>query len=490
MSTLVDELVNNSTVERIEGTADDPALLNFGAHDVGNAEATLFLNSSNVVYSDAFGWMVRDVGRNCWVSENAEHIVNKCVKEAMRARMILAYKQEDPPQQLIKKLNLSHSNIKSAMAELKSLCAVPMSSFDTADHLLNCPNGIVDLMTGEIAEHTAQPIFNFAGGRFEHNEEVRLFTYCTATELDQTVNYKTWHDWVVAAVGSEETARYLQRVLGYALTGDTSEECLFYLYGKARAGKGTFTEAVGAVLGKPLADSTRFDVLTTNDNGQGFELAKLRASRIVFAGEGTKNALTPSTIKQLTGGDDISCAHKYGRPFSYRPKFKLIISSNHPANSDVDDDAVWTRLKVIEFVQSHLKNPDTNLKKRMKSPENLPLILKWAIEGAVNWYANGLAQPAAVTDTIQRHRDEHDYIARFIDDCCTVDDANGHETVKVLRHVYEMWCEEQGATVAGAKTFNKSMSKKGYPINKKRPTHGQEKGKSVRCYIGVRLISE
>jgi putative DNA primase/helicase len=238
--------------------------------------------------------------------------------------------------------------------------------------------------------------------------------------------------------------------VGYSLTGHTSEECLFYVHGPTRSGKGTFSETLLKLLGNPLAAGVDFATFTEKRSGdsQNFDLAGLKAARFVVASESNKyQFLNPRRIKSITGGDMIRCAHKHGPFFEYFPAFKIWLLSNEPVRGDSEDDALWSRVNVISFPNSHLGHEDKQLKRKMLEPANLEAVLAWAIAGAIAWYSapDGLQKPAKVASVTQQQRDGNDFSQQFMDDCLTPA-PDAFLPNPVLSAVYKGWCEAHSLT--------------------------------------------
>jgi putative DNA primase/helicase len=192
------------------------------------------------------------------------------------------------------------------------------------------------------------------------------------------------------------------------------------------------TETLLALMGG-LAKTADFASFTKRDDYQNFDLAGLRNARLVVAGEGMRaNELNAAKIKLLTGGDEVSCAHKHRDIFTYRPQYKLVLVSNHKLNVDVDDDAAWARVRVVEFPNSHLGEEDIGLKRRMRQPENLRGVLAWLVQGARTFYeylARGQAipTPSIVQAATREHREALDFVGQWIGAADTGRGAN-HST--------------------------------------------------------------
>jgi putative DNA primase/helicase len=337
--------------------------------------------------------------------------------------------------------------------------------------MLNCKNGVVNLRTGELLPHS--PDYHF--------------TYCVPVDYIPLAPNQVWLKWLDKAV-SKEDADFLQLSAGYSATGHTSEEVLFYLFGPPRSGKGTFTETLLSVFGKPLAKEVNFATFTAQRTGdsQNFDLAPLKPCRFVAASESNAyERFNEAKVKALTGGNEIYCAFKHRDHFGYQPKFKIWLSTNQPVNADPDDDAVWGRLRVVEFPESHLGKEDKQLKERMKTPAVLEGVLAWIVAGARRWYAlgsAGLPEPASSARIKELHRGALDNVQAWLDDCCSTG-GNSFCVYSNLYLNYERFCRENGIEPKKQKGFSQALIRKGFKAS--RPT--LEDGKQVRAFDGISL---
>lgn len=302
-------------------------------------------------------------------------------------------------------------------------------------------------------------------------------------EYDPAADYSGWAAFLTSAMhGGADLVQYLQEAVGYSLTGHTSEECLWYIWGPSRSGKGTFTETLLALLGRPLGVETDFATFTAKREGdtQNFDLAPLRPARFIVASESNRYAaLNVAKLKALTGGNYVRAAYKHRDLFTFRPSFKVWLVSNEQVNADVDDDAVWYRLKVVEFPNGHAGDEDKTLKRRMKSAENLRAVLRWAVEGAQRWYASGggLVHPAAVQSATARHREELDYVGAWLDECAEPRPGEWTSNDRAYKS-YDHWCKENGVPAKTLRLFIRSLKTKGFPVN-------EVKRDGAKTYRGV-----
>jgi len=412
-------------------------------HD-GHARAIRERHNNDIKWCSEKGWMIWD--GKCWNSEHSKQRVTLMAIEVLRDRQraaVDANRQSD-----VTAAKPSSYNIKGTLSILESHVVVSFADFDKQSHLLNCNNGVVDLRTGEIAAHDRE----------------QLFTYCLETSYDPSADSALWERFLQESVESPEVVDYLRLAVGYSITGYTSEEIMFFIHGPKRSGKGTFTETLMAAL-RPskLATEVGFETFVGSRVSQNFDLAPLKSCRFVSASESKDDDwLNGEMIKRVTGGNEIYCAFKYGNLFSYRPQFKIWLTSNYAPKGDPDNDALWGRLRVVQFPTSKYGREDRTLKEKLiDSREG---ILKWAISGAIEWYADrgrGLPTPKAITDNGSAARDACDHVQDYIDECCVISPETFTSSASYYQS-YELWCRDNGHTGKKQNSLTRSLTVKGF----------------------------
>lgn len=458
-------------------------LLAESADHGGHSRCTLARYPGRFLHTDAKGWLAYDGKR--WSAGGAEQAVDRAILETLEARRLAGVRAER--EAVVKSTRGSRYNISGTKALLASNAQVhaDLTHFDQVPDHLNVANGVLNLRTGALAAHTP----------------TQLFTYCLPVAYDPDADTGFWEDFLWSAVGGDqEIMEFLKVAVGYSITGHTWEEVLFYLYGPTRAGKGTFTETLLAMLGhQPLGVEADFASFTAPRWGdtQNFDLAPLRPSRFIVASEsGKREQLNPAVIKRLTGGNHIRCAYKYGDHFTYRPAFKLWLVSNHIVTTDVDDDAAWARVRVVAFPTSYLGREDKTLKAKLRAPDNLPGVLAWAVQGARKWYQSGLPYPESVRLETQAHRAQQDFVAQFLaevpelaEDPGDVDRHRVEEfyvTSASLYQAYKDWCQENGVPPKFQKAFSQALTARGFELGRERVVVGSQR-KLRRVVYGVTL---
>ncbi len=408
-----------------------------------------------------------------WERDSAESSVDRSVISMLKARRLAAVHADKEP--IVKATSGSAKRMNDCKRLFRIMVTVKAEEFDTEQDALNVANGVLNLRTGELVPHAP----------------TQRFTYCTRVEYDESADDTPWVDWLIDTVG-EKQASWLQLAVGYTLTGHTREEVLFYLFGPPRAGKGIFTETLLAMLGKPLATEINFGTFTAQRTGdsQNFDLAPLKPCRMVAASESNSyERFNEAKLKSLTGGNEIYCAFKHHDHFGYQPQFKIWLSSNQPVNADPDDDAVWGRLRVVEFPHSHLGKEDKTLKRKMKSKEMLTGVLRWAATGAKNWYkleSSGLPELESSVTLKEQQREILDAVGMWMDECCLLAPkapADIFTPGDALHVSYKTWCENNGQVPKQMKGLTQTLVRKGLKTDRDRVD-----GKQKRGFRGLKIL--
>jgi putative DNA primase/helicase len=270
---------------------------------------------------------------------------------------------------------------------------VRADEFDPDEHLLNVENGVIDLRTGELLPHDPKLMMSrLAPAVYEPDAVFPLW--------DETVR--------LALLGDEEKITFMQRALGYSLTGYTSEDKFVNLVGASGYnGKTTIITAVATVLGD-YATTLRVEALLAgHEHAIPHDLADLRGARFVVTSETPKGKrFDDRLLKMLSGDDEITACYKFGNNFRFYPQFKLFMYSNHPPLVSASDEAVWRRAVTVRFDFNFKTYAgfDQGVKDKLRAPEARPGILAWLVRGALAWQKDGLMIPKIVQVETAAHR--------------------------------------------------------------------------------------
>ena len=453
---------------------DPGGLLTAGAHDEGNASCTYAKIKDVVAFNEALGWLQYKNAH--WEAENSAKLIEDAIIDTLKARRAAAAKIENS-EDILRATNPTAQHMLNAKRLLQRKVTISISEFDISLDELNCLNGVLNLKTGELLPH-----------HYKHR-----FTYCLPVKYNPDATSELWQTWLLDTVGDkQDIVDFLQLALGYSLSGRTQEELMFYIWGPARGGKGVFTETIISLLGKrPLATEVDIELFMAKESNSGranFSLAALKAARFVAASESKENEwLNAKRIKQWTGNNFVTAAHKYGRDFTYSPQFKIWLTSNFPPQMNADDDAAWGRIKIIEFPNSHLGHEDKTLKSRMLEPNNLEGILAWMVKGAIEWYklgGAGLKPPQTIINSTKDARDDVDWVSIWIqEDIILTDNSKNKITSADYYQEYKDWCMLNGVSTKGIRALNRSLKQSGYDVNVPASVNGHTK----RCWVGAKL---
>jgi len=325
--------------------------------------------------------------------------------------------------------------------------------WDPDPWLLGTPAGTVDLKTGRL--RPAEPGDNI--------------TKSTAIPPGATyASAPLWENFLDQACGGEpELVEFLQQIAGYALTGLTHEHALFFVYGPGGNGKSVFLNTLAHVLGD-YATTAAMDTFTASSrSGQiPADLAMLRGARLVTASETSEGKKwDQQRVAQVTGGDPITARFMRENFFTYKPQFTLIIVGNHKPTLTSVDDAMRRRFNIIPFL-IRPERPDRHLEEKLV--DEWPAILRWAIDGCLDWQERGLVRPPVVTEATSEYFDEQNTLAQWLEQDCEVDFKNWHlaDLSSALFASWSSYCRANGEDAGTSKTFKPAMEKHGFRFKK------------------------
>jgi len=348
--------------------------------------------------------------------------------------------------------------------------AIAAEELDTHPWLLNVKNGTIDLRTGQLQPHS----------------QIDYLTKMLQIEYDDQAKCDTWMEFInTAQWDKQEMIDYLQKAVGYSLTGDTGEKCMFILHGPKDTGKSTFVEAMQMLLGEYAIKIQTQTLMWRREKQQSNDIAILKGARFVHASEAEEHErLAEAQIKEMTGGDTITCRFLHAEFFQFQPEFKLWLSTNHKPKAS-NDEALWGRLKLIPFTYRIAEDQkDRKLKAKLKT--ELPGILKWAVDGCLKWQAEGLKDPSAVSAATGDYRTQMDTIGHFLDDCCEMDDPafpGFRVTAKDLYNAYKQWCIDAGERPESQRALGLKLKDRG--MQNEMITSGSSKGRTE--WLGIKL---
>jgi putative DNA primase/helicase len=343
------------------------------------------------------------------------------------------------------------------IADAASCWSVSILEFDKDPYLFNCLNCTLNLRDFSVHKHNPNDYLSKVAN----------------VDYDEKAECARWESFVSEIMrGDVDTAKFLQKALGYTLTGDTSEECFFILYGSTtRNGKGTMMETTLHMLGdygRTAQPETVAQKQFASSGNPSEDIARLKGARFVNMSEPDKGLrLNSALVKQVTGGDSVTARFLHQNSFEYRPEYKLFINTNHLPR--VTDDSIFAsgRVKLIPFERHFSESEqDKGLKGLFKEVKNVSGIFNWFINGLRLIQAEGLEQPKAIRDATAQYREESDTVGLFIGECL-VEIPDIKTPLKEIHTTYEKWCNENGYSPINRQSLARELRRNGLAIEKK-----------------------
>lgn len=336
--------------------------------------------------------------------------------------------------------------------------------FDALQHKVTLDNGVLDLRTLELEPH---------------NHELMLTRKINA-RFDPDAKEGRFTRFMEEVLPDQEVREYLQRVCGYALTGEADSRVLVQLYGPSGSGKSQFMKALFKVMGDfaKRSSETAFQARPNSYKGPSEDLHSLMGSRFAMMPELDEGfRLNVSLIKALTGGDPMTTRKLYGQEVTWRPEFTVFMITNHLPRVAAGEDAYWNRVKPIKFGQvfvdhmgEALSEADRNLGEKMAAEEP-EVILNWVLQGLKSYRERGLDAPQQIAQWRDDYRDEVDTVRQFLNEAPSEGRvALGEDkavTVRQLHLAYAAWCTDNQVPALGMRKFNERMESAGFEKHKR-----------------------
>jgi putative DNA primase/helicase len=303
---------------------------------------------------------------------------------------------------------------------------ITANDVDKNPWLLNVENGTIDLKSGVFREHKRED----------------MITKIARVSYDEKADCPLWKQFIREIMDCNiDLIRFLQTVSGWALTGDTSEQTMFILYGSGANGKSTFLNTLMKILGNyAIAASTETFMKKSSDQISN-DIARLRGTRFVTTAEAEQGRrLSEPIIKQITGNDTLTARFLYGEYFDFLPTFKVFMATNHKPLIRGNDYGIWRRIKLIPFTtRINSEKQDKHLEQKLILEGSG--ILNWLIAGAQRWFSEGLTQPSEISRATEEYRIEMDGFGNFIKEWC-VQGTDYSVKARELFKAYVAWCED------------------------------------------------
>ena len=454
------EAVGQGNPEAAPGTAPGPAETEDLATpriraftDLGNTERFLDRHKDSFRFTSGKGWYSFDGTR--WVPES-DAAVNRAAWETVRA---IGDEPAPPPEPGERNLmtprkwmrqSESAARVSAIVSMAKSaggIC-VKEEEFDQHDWLFNTVSGTIDLKTGTLHPH----------------DRSQLLSTISPVKFDPRAECPEWLKLLDRVMlGRQEIVNFMQRLAGYCMSGSTAEQAFIVNYGEGNNLKSTYLDVLKRVMGPSYAATTPFSTFSEKRNG-GIpnDVAALCKARMVVASEGERTTkLAEAQIKALTGNEEISARFLHKEFFTFRPRFTIMLQSNHKPVISGTDRGIWRR---VRFIPWEYTIPDGEVNKNWAEEEVVaegPGILAWMVRGCLEYRRIGLAEPEAVRAAIAQYREGEDVLGRWIrEECTRIPDSDA--PAAGIYQVYRNWCQSTGETSIKAQEFKTELVKRGF----------------------------
>lgn len=323
------------------------------------------------------------------------------------------------------------------------------SDLDKGRFLLNAANGTVDLRTGRLRPH----------------DRADLITHDTEINYQPDAAAPTWLRFLGDVFANDsDLIQFVQRAIGYSLTGDVREQVLLICHGVGSNGKSVFLNILRKLLGALAWQAAPDLLLADKQRRHPTEQADLFGKRAVICQEtGEGRRFNETLVKQLTGGDVITARRMHEDNWSFEPTHKLWLSTNHRPEIRGTDYAIWRRIRLIPFGIAFTDEGEPRKDPLMETrlTAELPGILAWAVRGCLDWQQHGLGMAKAVQDATTAYQTEQDVLAAWIADCCIVGKRFEAKAADLYAS-YGTWCDASGETAEPQRRFGMRLTERGF----------------------------
>jgi putative DNA primase/helicase len=434
-------------------------------------------DGSDIRFTPELGWLVYRPTEGVWVEDKAEWVRNMAQRvfpavqdrarirlNELETRVLQEMTDSKARSELVAKIESARDSIKNRklvqytmsrrgidamLRELEALSGVfaSLTDFDLHNMHLAVKNGVINLATGEL-----QPFSEATKGMY--------LTRKIDVDYDPNATNPRWESFLREIFpDNPELPAYIQRLVGYGITGYTSEQCFAVLWGNGANGKSVLTEVLATIFG-PISATTSFATFETKRGG-GIpnDVAALKGARLVMASEGNRGtSMDEATIKKLTGDGIVQARFMRQEFFEFTPTFLILLATNYKPDFRGQDDGLWRRVKLIPFKRYFANGERDGYLAAKFTGKEVPRfafrtdedfgdgpegILAWAIRGAKQYFSEGLNDPDVVKVATSDYRIGADALSGFIGDVI-IPDPDGKMFAKEMWLAYQDWTEEEG----------------------------------------------
>lgn len=437
--------------------------------DTGNADRFTDIFKDRVLYSytnkgwyiyDGKRWLFDTLGR---INDYFEQSIEVMKKQGMTTNIPMLENEtsEDYQKRLKairtayeKHLTYSRSNRGTVAGVKQSMHknSVDISEFDGNDMLINLENSVYDMVSGINIPHDA----------------TLKFTKKANVSYDESKKCPRWEQFLREIFNDDkDLIKWIQKALGYSLTGKTSEQVMFILNGNGRNGKSVFLDVVSHIFGDYRTNIQPDSLMVKNSQGANSDIARLKGARFVTTVESNDGMrFNEGLVKQLTGGDTVTARFLHANEFEFTPKFKVWMATNHRPIIRGTDKGIWRRIRLIPF-EREFTEEEVDLDLTSKLLAESDGILQWMLKGLEMWQKERLGMCEKILMANKEYRQEMDVVSTFIDEC--VNNSLGKEVkaAELYQH-YRNYCSQNGFFVLTSTKFGRELDNKGYIKLRKR----------------------
>lgn len=416
-------------------TVDEPLPREPLTTDLGNSLRVATVLGDRLRFAADVGrWYVWDGTRWKQDSRNRALDLTKEVIDSIRYDALRA--EGDDRRELIEWAKKSESlDRRRAMlggAQAEPSLVLTAEQLDSDPNILVVRNGTLDLITGELRA----------------SQRSELCSRRAEVDYDPDATAERWLGHIdFLCDGDPLLAAYIQRAVGYTLTGDVGARSFFFLEGTGSNGKNAFIEPIMQLMGD-YGQTASTAILTGGDEQHPTILADLLGTRLVFVDEVRQGkAVNVERLKALTGSKRVKARRMRQDFFEFDAQFKLWMAGNGRPGVKDDSDGVWNRMH--DIVCKGKVDPAKRIDRfgDLLYREEAPGILNWALRGLLDWRRRGaLDMPESVREDVKKYQSEEDYVGQFIDECLIGDEtAHGHRTPSHdIYAAYQWWTVRNG----------------------------------------------
>jgi len=439
--------------------------------DIANARRLADAHGADIRFTEARGWLVWDGQR--WAADDHAIRVQGLAKRT--AADIVSEAKGDDEHRILRHARRSQSRggIEAMIYLVRSEPGILASidAFDEDPWLLNVANGTLELRTGRL--------------RPQRRDD--FLTKLVDIVFDEKAECPLWTEFLRRVTGrDEELHAYLRRLAGYLLTGVTTEQTFHFLYGDGANGKSVFCEVIALLLSEYAMIGQPQMIMTRRHSGVPNDIARLKGMRAVLMNETSHDSrFDEARLKDLTGTDSLTGRFLNREFFDFVPSHKLLLRGNHKPTIVGTDKGIWRRLHLVPYTVSiPEEEQDRHLLDKLRA--ELPGVLRWAVNGCLEWQLDGLAPPSVITHAVDQYRQESDTLGRFIEEHCGTRPNAQVQTSSFFRQ-YRDFCQQLGEPNLSQRDLAGDMERRGY--RRRRTTGGARifEGLELRDTWGTRL---